>query len=46
MINQQIHNYKIISFLGEGGIENVHLVEHISNRRKVKSNNVQAIRSF
>jgi serine/threonine protein kinase len=30
MINQQIQKYKIISLLGEGGMANVYLVEHIT----------------
>jgi serine/threonine protein kinase len=35
MINQQLHNYKIISLLGEGGMGDVYLGEHISIKRKV-----------
>ena len=34
MLNQQIHNYKIISLLGEGGIANVYLVEHLTLGQK------------
>jgi serine/threonine protein kinase len=30
MINQQIHNYTIISLLGEGGMANVYLAQHQS----------------
>lgn len=30
MINQQLHNYKIISLLGEGGMANVYLAENTS----------------
>ena len=30
MLNQQIHNYKIISLLGEGGMANVYLAQHQS----------------
>ncbi len=46
LIGQIISNYEVKSLLGEGGMANVYLVENISNRRKVKSNNVQAIRSL
>jgi serine/threonine protein kinase len=35
MINQQIQNYKIISLLGEGGMGDVFLAEHVSIKRKV-----------
>jgi serine/threonine protein kinase len=35
MINQQIQNYKIISLLGEGGMGDVYLGEHVSIKRKV-----------
>ena len=35
MIGQQIQNYKILSLLGEGGMANVYLAEHISLRNKV-----------
>jgi serine/threonine protein kinase len=35
MINQQIQNYHIISLLGEGGMGNVYLGEHVSIKRKV-----------
>ena len=35
MLNQQIQNYKIISLLGEGGMGDVYLGEHISIKRKV-----------
>jgi serine/threonine protein kinase len=30
MLNQQIHNYKIISLLGEGGMANVYFAQHQS----------------
>lgn len=35
MINQQIQNYKIISLIGEGGMGDVYLAEHVSIKRKV-----------
>jgi len=35
MIGQQIQNYKILSLLGEGGMANVYLAEHLSLRNKV-----------
>ena len=35
MINQQIQNYKILSLLGEGGMANVYLAEHLTLRNKV-----------
>ena len=35
MIGNQIQNYKIISLLGEGGMGDVYLAEHVSIKRKV-----------
>lgn len=35
MINQQIQNYTIISLIGEGGMGDVYLAEHVSIKRKV-----------
>jgi serine/threonine protein kinase len=35
MLNQQIQNYKIISLIGEGGMGDVYLAEHVSIKRKV-----------
>ena len=35
MIDQQIQNYKIIRLLGEGGMGDVYLAEHISIKRNV-----------
>ena len=35
MINTQIQNYKVLSLIGEGGMGNVYLAEHISIQRKV-----------
>jgi serine/threonine protein kinase len=35
MLNQQIHNYKILYILGEGGMGTVYLAEHITIQRKV-----------
>ena len=35
MISQQIQNYKIISLIGEGGMGDVYLAEHVSIKRKV-----------
>jgi serine/threonine protein kinase len=35
MINQQIQNYRIISLIGEGGMGDVYLAEHVSIKRKV-----------
>jgi serine/threonine protein kinase len=35
MIDQQIQNYKILSPLGEGGMANVYLAEHLTLRNKV-----------
>ena len=38
MLHQQIHNYKIISLLGEGGMANVYLAENqfLGNKVAVK----------
>jgi hypothetical protein len=38
MINQQIQNYKILSLLGEGGMANVYLAEHIALWKAYRSN--------
>ena len=35
MIGNQIQNYKIISLLGEGGMANVYLAEHLALKGKV-----------
>lgn len=35
MLNQQIQNYRIISLIGEGGMGDVYLAEHVSIKRKV-----------
>lgn len=35
MINQHIQNYTIISLIGEGGMGDVYLAEHVSIKRKV-----------
>ena len=35
MIGKQIQNYKILSLLGEGGMANVYLAEHLTLRNKV-----------
>ena len=35
MVGNQIQNYKIISLLGEGGMGDVYLAEHVSIKRKV-----------
>jgi serine/threonine protein kinase len=35
MLNQQIQNYRIISLIGEGGMGDVYLAEHVAIKRKV-----------
>jgi serine/threonine protein kinase len=35
MLNKQIQNYRIISLIGEGGMGDVYLAEHVSIKRKV-----------